>query len=174
MEKGKNIVKDNYYLKENIYNTMHKIYEDKGNYNFIYQIPQIIYSSLIAAIINIIIKTLALSQKNIVALRQEKDAENIDAKKGGLLAVLKIKFITFFIITFFFLLFFCFYITCFCGIYENTQLHLIKDTIVSFATSFIYPFIICLLPGIFRIISLRAKKGNHNLMYKISQLLQLF
>ena len=169
MEKGKNIVKDNHHLKENIYNTMHKIYEDKGNYNFIYQIPQIIYSSLIGAIINIIIKTLALSQKNIVALRQEKDAENIDSKKGGLLAVLKIKFITFF-----FLLFFCFYIACFCGIYENTQLHLIKDITVSFATSFIYPFVICLLPGIFRIISLRAKKGNHNLMYKISQLLQLF
>ena len=25
-------------------NTMHKIYEDKGSFNFIYQLPQIIYS----------------------------------------------------------------------------------------------------------------------------------
>ena len=32
-------------------NTMHQIYEDEGSFNFIYQIPQIIYSSLISGII---------------------------------------------------------------------------------------------------------------------------
>ena len=31
--------------------TMHKIYEDKGEYNFIYQMPQILYSTLITTII---------------------------------------------------------------------------------------------------------------------------
>ena len=55
--------------------TMHKIYEDKGSYNFIYQIPQIIYSSLISGIINILIKYLALSQDSIVKLKQEKNKE---------------------------------------------------------------------------------------------------
>ena len=35
--------------------TMHKIYIDKGSFNFIYQIPQIIYSSIISGIINTIV-----------------------------------------------------------------------------------------------------------------------
>ena len=45
--------------------TMHKIYEDKGSFNFIYQIPQIFYSSIISSIINIIVKTLSFSEKII-------------------------------------------------------------------------------------------------------------
>ena len=153
--------------------TMHKIYVDKGNFNLIYQIPQIIYSSLISLIINLVIKFLALSQKNIVKIKQEKNKEVIDNKYHKLRVTLNTKFISFFIITFLLLLFFCYYITCFCGIYENTQTHLIKDTVISFATSMIYPFIICLIPGIFRIISLRAEKGNHEILYKVSKLLQL-
>ena len=44
---------------------MHKIYEDKGKFNFLYQIPQIIYSTLISIVISIIIKKLALSQKKL-------------------------------------------------------------------------------------------------------------
>ena len=36
--------------------TLHKIYEDKGEYNFIYQIPNILYSTIISSFINIIIK----------------------------------------------------------------------------------------------------------------------
>ena len=47
-------------------NTMHKIYVDEGSYNFIYQLPQIIYSSLISTVINIILKFLALAEGNIL------------------------------------------------------------------------------------------------------------
>ena len=36
--------------------TMHKIYQDKGEYNFLYQIPQIIYSTLISRFIDTLIK----------------------------------------------------------------------------------------------------------------------
>ena len=32
--------------------TMHKIYEEKGNVNFIYYIPQILYSTIISAVIS--------------------------------------------------------------------------------------------------------------------------
>ena len=38
--------------------TMHNIYEAKGSYNFIYQIPIILYSTIISAIINYLIKLL--------------------------------------------------------------------------------------------------------------------
>ena len=43
--------------------TMNKINEDKGAYNIIYQLPQILYSTIISAIINVILKRLSLSEK---------------------------------------------------------------------------------------------------------------
>ena len=48
--------------------TMHNIYEAKGSYNFIYQTPIILYSTIISAIINYLIKLLSLSEKNIINL----------------------------------------------------------------------------------------------------------
>ena len=45
--------------------TMHKIYVDHGSYNLVYQLPQIIYSVIISAVLSIIIKVLGLTQSNI-------------------------------------------------------------------------------------------------------------
>ena len=87
-------------------NTMHKIYEDKGEFNFIYQIPQIIYSALISAVINSIIKILALSQKTILELKKQKNRDNIIDKEKKVILSLNIKFIIFFIFAFIFLIIF--------------------------------------------------------------------
>ena len=153
--------------------TMHKIYEDNGNFNFIYQIPQIIYSSIISGIISCIIKNLSLSQKIIIKLKQEKDndANILDKKRNSTLKLLKINFAIFFIFTFVFILFSWYYITCFCGIYVNTQAYLIKDSVISFVCGLIYPIFICLIPGIFRIWALRDKNGSLKFIYKFSLIL---
>ena len=155
--------------------TMHKIYEDKGSFDFIYQIPQIIYSSIISAVINGIIKYLSLSEKSIIKFKQseEKDSRKIDQDLKELLSELKVKFALFFIFAFVFLLFFWYYIACFCGIYINTQIHLIKDSLFSFLMSIIYPFGILLLPVIFRILALRAEKKDKTYTYKFSKFLSI-
>jgi len=150
--------------------TLHKIYEDQGNFNFIYQIPNILYSSLITSFINSIIKFLSLTEKNILELKNAK--YNIFEKSCKLLKCLIIKFILFFILIFLFLFIFWYYLICFCGIYRNTQIHLIKDTLISFGLSLLYPLLIVLLPGILRISSLRRKKSE--CMYKISKIIQIF
>ena len=62
--------------------TMHEIYIDKGDFNFIYQISQIIYSSLISAVISIIIKYLSLSEQSIVEMKNEKLRKIIQMKKN--------------------------------------------------------------------------------------------
>ena len=85
---------------------------------------------------------------------------------------MKIKFHFFFIITFILLLLFWYYISCFCCIYENTQLHLIKDSLLGLAFSLIYPFLINLLPGIFRIWSFDNKKSDKKYIYKLSQIIE--
>jgi len=146
---------------------MHKIYIDKGNYNFVYQIPQIIYASLISGIINALIKFLGLSEKNILEFKNNKTFTDTDSKK--LKITLKIKFILFYIISFILLIFFSFYISCFCSVYINTQIHLIKDTFISFGLSLIYPFGFAIIPGIFRISSLKDRNKNKSYYYKFSQ-----
>jgi len=150
--------------------TLHKIYEDQGNFNFIYQIPNILYSSLITSFINSIIKFLSLTEKNILELKDVK--YNIFEKSSKLFKCLIIKFILFFILTFLFLFIFWYYLICFCGIYRNTQIHLIKDTLISFGLSLLYPLLIVLLPGILRISSLKRKESE--CMYKISKIIQIF
>ena len=152
--------------------TMHKIYIDEGEYNFIYQIPQIIYSALISGVITVIIKYLALSENLILEIKNSKTIEELELKNKENVKILKIKFILFFIISFILLFLFMFYITCFCGIYENTQIHLIKDSIISFLLSSIYPFGLNLIPGICRIPALRAEKKDKEYLYKISKLAQ--
>ena len=147
--------------------TMHKIYKDKGSFVIIYQIPQIFYSSIISSIINIIIKTLSLSEKNIIQLKNE---ENKKKKASELIKCLIIKYIFFFILTFLFLLFFWYYLSCFCAVYRNTQIHLIKDTMISFTFSLFYPLGINLIPGTFRIPSLKSSKKNKKGLYNISKI----
>ena len=150
---------------------MHKIYEDQGGFNFIYQIPQIIYSTLISSLINIIVKTLSLSQKNILEIKHS--TENIKAKINSVLRCLTIKFTLYFLLSFMLLLFFWLYLGCFCAIYTNTQTHLFKDIAISFLLTLLYPFLINFIPGCFRITSLKSVNKNKECIYKISQIIQL-
>ena len=113
-------------------NTLHKILIDEGDFNFIYQLPQIIYSFLISTIINLFIKYLSLSEKNIIEIKQEKVIKDLNEKVKTLFNTLKNKFTLFFIVAFLLLLFFMYYITCFCCIYEHTQIQLIEDSFISF------------------------------------------
>ena len=60
------------------------------------------------------------------------------------------------------------------AIYRNTQIHLLKDTLVSFGLSLIYPFCIYLIPGFFRIPALSDPKKKNECLYKFSKILQIF
>ena len=151
---------------------MHKIYDDGGDFNFIYQLPQIIYSTIISIIIDSIISYLGLSQDDILSVKHVKDIKNINKRATEVLRTLHIKFILFFIVNFLFLVLYWYYLGCFCAVYTNTQIHLIKDTLISFGTSFITPLGKSLVPGIFRILSLKKHSKGNKLVYKLSKILQ--
>ena len=147
--------------------TMHKIYVDHGDFNFIYQIPQILFSTIIISIINIIVTCLSLSEKNIINLKNQEG--NKKEKMQEVKKYLIIKFSLFFILIIIFLVLFWYYLSCFCAIYKNTQFHLIKDTLISFGISLLYPFGICLIPGVFRI---HAIKSHKEFLFKFSKFIQ--
>ena len=153
--------------------TMHNIYVSEGKYNFLYQISQIVYSTLISSGINFIIRFLAISQKDILLLKLSKTEEELNKKLSKIRKKLIAKFILFFFLSFTFLFFFWVYISCFCAVYKNTQIHLINDTLLSFSLSLTYPFGIYLIPGLIRMPALRAKNKNRECLYKISLIVQL-
>ena len=150
--------------------TMHQIYEDSGDFNFIYQIPQILYSSLISGFLDAIIRALALMEKNVLIIKHEKNKNKLNELAKIMLRNIFYKSIFFYLISFLILLVCWYYLSCFCCIYKNTQLHLIKDTLISFSLSLIYPFGIYLIPGIFRLSSIKNK--NRETMYKFSKFIQ--
>ena len=150
--------------------TMHKIYVDHGKFDFLYQLPQIIYSTIISSVLNSLIVILGLSQQNILKIKNDKILSKDKNKKiDNLLKILRIKFLFYFIIDFLLLFLFWYYVTCFCGIYRNTQIHLLKDSLFSFITSLISPFGYYIVPAIFRVCSL---KGKNKILYKFSKILQ--
>ena len=152
---------------------MHEIYTYEGKYNFVYQLPFILYTTIISVFFNNILNLLSLSQRNIIKLKQ-LDRTSIMVKKMILsLKIFKLKTILFNIIGLIILIFGWYYLTMFCAVYTNTQTHLLKDIFSSFGLSLIYPFGINLVPGFFRIYALRAPKKNRKCIYKISQLVSL-
>ena len=59
-------------------------------------------------------------------------------------------------------------------IYKNTQIHLLKDTLMSFGLSLFFPFLIYLLPGFLRIPAISSRKKDRKFLYNLSKLLQSF
>ena len=139
--------------------TMHQIYKDKGAFNLIIQIQQILYSIIISGLINTILRQLSLSDYNLIRLKRIKNYNIASKESKDIKVCLCVKFIIFFIISLIFMSFFWYFISCFCAVFSNTQIILIKDTCLNLCLSMIYPFGLNLLPGFFRIPALRAKKG---------------
>ena len=85
-----------------------------------------------------------------------------------------IKYICLYIFGSLLLIFFWYYISSFGAVFQNTQLYLMKNTLISFSFTLVYPFFINLIPAIFRRISLNnGDKKNNECLYKISQLIQV-
>ena len=113
-------------------------------------------------------KKLALTEESILSLKNEKNSEEKKKKGKNIKNYLKIKFVSFFAISFTLLGIFWFYIGCFCAVFSNTQIYLLKDTMISFALSLFLSFIKILLKCLLRIHSL---KEPGKFLYKLSKIL---
>ena len=154
--------------------TMHKIYKRKGEFDFEAQLPIIVYSTFISMILNAPLNFLSLSNDAIIKFKQEHSKFDIMKRAKYLEKKLNAKFILYFIISFLFLCFFWYYISMFCVIYRNTKIHLLKDTLMSFGLSLLFPFFLYLFPGFFRIYSLSDSHNKKECLYNFSKFLQSF
>ena len=75
--------------------TIHKIYIDKGKFDINYQIPKILYSTIISSFINAIIRYLSLTERNILEIKNYSKSGKNEEKIKVFFNCLKIKYITF-------------------------------------------------------------------------------
>ena len=153
--------------------TMHKMFLDYGKYNFIQQIPQIFYSTLVSKLLETFLCYLSMTDKHYYEIKDYKKniSKNITMR---IIKCIKIKIAFFFLFTSFMFLFYWYLITCFCAVYLNTQSAFIKDSLLSFLIGNLIPFVIYLFPSLFRIISLKANNTDLECLYKFSNLIPLF
>ena len=152
---------------------LHKIYETGGLYDFIYFIPKITISFAASYAITNIIKYIFLSERNIYEIRIQptySSAYDISLKERRNLVI---KCTIFFILGIIFLVFFWMLLSSFGAVYQNTQMFIFKNALISFSMSLCFPFIIIIFPSIFRIYSLNSKEKNNECMFKLSKFLQI-
>ena len=128
-----------------------------------------IYSSLLSSTLLIMLKFICLTHNSVRVLRKFKDIDAAKTKSVCVLRCIKIRVTIYYILSLAFLAIFGYYILCFCAIFENTQIQLIKSTFTSWLISLIYPLIICLVTSIFRKLAFKFK---NRILYAIKQLMQ--
>ena len=156
-----------FYFSEKV---IHKIYEDKGKYDFSYFLPKIIAAFFVAYFLTVLIKFIFLSERYIRKIKlktyyQENEIVSKAKRK------ITIKYIVFFSLGIILLIFLWMLLSSFGAVFRNTQIIVFENTLISFAFSLIYPFIYDIIPCLFRMIALHYRKEN---LYKASKILQIF
>ena len=152
--------------------SMHKIFLSYGKYDFIQQIPQIIYSTIISNLIELFLCYLTMTDKHFYEMKKKKNMTKEQINR--IFCCIKIKLIIFYVFSIIFFAFYFYIITGFCSIYKNTQIIYIKDSIFSFVIELLIPFPLYLFPCIIRIIALKSVKKNLKYLYKLSDIIPFF
>jgi len=140
--------------------TMHKIFLNYGKYDFIQQIPQILYSTIFSQLIQLFLKFISYTDKHIYEIKKLNPSLKNRKKIMGIIRCIKIKLIIFFVFTFIFFWFYWYVVSVFCAVYENTQGIFLLDSFISFLLSNIYPFILYLIFSALRILFRRYINNN--------------
>ena len=156
-------------------NSIHKIYLNYGQYIFGHNIPKIIYSIIIAKIIEVFICYLTLTDKYILKILGFKIDQNGQKEALKIFKCFNIKIIAYFVVSFLLIIFYWYLVTAFLAVYQNLQLTFIKNYLISLLFSLIYPFILYLIPTCLRIMALKNIANNYSyIIYKISKLIPIF
>ena len=150
---------------------IHKIYERGGKYDILYFMPTISISFSIYHVLTVIIKSVFLSERNLLEIKRQKTFQLASIKSYDVLCCLKIKYIFYFLLGIIFICVFWLFLSSFSAVYQNTQIILAKNSLICFSISFIYPFIINIFPCLFRIWSLSG--NNLECLYSLSKIFQL-
>ena len=153
--------------------SMHKVFLNYGKYNFIQQIPKILYSTLISQIIEVFLCYLCMIDKHFYEIKNLNDPSD-KAKIIRILKCIKIKLGFYFFFTFIFFGLYWYIVAAFCAVYENTQIVFIKDSLSSILSGIIYQIFIYLIPSSLRLYAIRNQNSKLECIYKLSDIIPFF
>ena len=158
--------------------SMHYLYVNNGEYSFVQKIPQMLISLVIEHILEVILCFLSLTDSSYYDIKEiKKEKLNVESKDKifNIIKCVRRKLIAFHIFTFLLFLFYWYFISAFCAVYPNTEGIFLRDTITSYFTAMLDPFIIYALTTILRCLSLcKCCKKKASFVYNISQFLPIF
>ena len=156
--------------------SMHKTYETGGENDWLGQLAQMVYSTIISQILQTFINYLTMNDIHYYELKALKKENKINSKEAlSVIKCIKIKIIAYLISTFLMFLFFWYASSAFCAVYPNTQEIFVINSITSFIMGLLYPFVLYLIPTALRILSLKAKnQKNLKILYSLSDKIPIF
>ena len=151
---------------------MREIYDYKGNTTAAIHVTNIILSSLCCLIMNLIIRFISLSERDIYKIMQEKNPDDRKSLYEKVKRILKIKIIVLFAISGLLICLCWYYVAAFCAVFKNSQGNYLVNVLGAFIVCNLWPCVTSLIAPIFRIKSI--KDGNAKCMYKFSQIIAYF
>jgi len=150
--------------------SMHKLYLNYGKYDFIQDIPQIVYSTIFSQLIEVFICFLSLTDKYFYEIK-ESVLKGKSNKTLKIFHIIDVKLSFFYLFTFISFIFYYYVIYLFCAVYKNTQIIFLKDSLISFSTGLTYSLVLYFISSGLRICSLKSGKKY---IFKFSELIPFF
>ena len=144
---------DTKYVSKKLKRTTKSVY-----FFFVDSIKRIIYSSLVGALVNVLVGLLFRSDKTL-RKAQVKYKDNRILLNGEVVRIfknMKIINLIFTIVNFVLMIAVWIYLFCFCGVYRNCQLDWVESACIIIAVMQLLPVLISLLLSLLRIIGLRC------------------
>ena len=156
--------------------TLHDLYIFEGKISIFSDITKIGLSVVISTTIKNILLLVCFPEKDILKIRkseiQKTHKKNPSVQKS--LTMVIIKCYIFFFVNFIILSFAWIYIFSFFIIFENTQMYVIQNTIISFGVSMIAPFMLYIIPAYLRKIAVKGDGAHGNYwLYATAKILQI-
>ena len=150
--------------------SMHKLYLNYGKYDFIQDIPQMVYSTIFSQLIEVFICFLSLIDKYFYEIKKSALKGNY-IKTSKIFRLIDFQLSSFYMFTSIFFIFYYYIIYLFCSVYRNTQINFIKDSVVSFCLGLIYSLVLYFISSSIRICSLKYSKKY---LFNLSELIPFF
>ena len=152
---------------------LHNIFIYQGKIGMFYYIYRIIFITIFTMFIKNILLLLIFTENNVVSIREEDETDKTEKIRKVLTAV-TMKCYLFFVFNLFSLIFIWVYLACFFTIFKNTQIFVIKNTLISFGISLVAPIALGIIPCSIRFFSLSNRESKNRLCaYYFSKALQI-
>ena len=144
---------------------LHELFISNGNSRIISDIPRIFYSAIISSTIKNILILISFPESDILLIRKKSSNLNFKQNQGIQKSISNVimRCYLYFLINILTLMFIWFYIACFFMVFRNTQFYVIKNALISFVISLIYPFILYIIPSLLKNSALinRGTQGSY-------------